>query len=237
MHLRRLQINREKFPVTDRYPFNLKSLSSTGAIELSTPVTFFVGENGSGKSTLLEALARCCQIYIWGDSEKVQYVPNPYVERFHSVLDIAWQDSRVPGSFFGSQVFRNYTKLIETWACSDPGILDYYGGKSLLTQSHGQSIMSFFEACFKVKGLYLLDEPEAGLSPGSQMKLLELFKRYSADGTAQFIVATHSPVLMSLSGSNILSFDHAPVTEIDFKESQNYKMYRSIFTSDMERKL
>ena len=110
-------------------------------------------------------------------------------------------------------MFRNYTKIIEQWACSDPGILEYYGGKSLLTQSHGQSIMSFFRACFHMKGVYLLDEPEAGLSAKTQMALRKLIDE-TAGATAQFIIATHSPLLMSYSGGLVYNFDSAPVVSL-----------------------
>jgi len=229
MHLKTVRIHRERFPVNDRYPYNLSTIQNTGVLSLENPVTFFIGENGSGKSTLLEAISRKCGIYIWGESDIITHTPNPWAQTLHSALSIEWTQGRVPGSFFGSQVFRAYTKIIEEWAISDPGILEYYGGKSLLTLSHGQSILTFFAACFKVKGLYLLDEPEAGLSPVSQRKLLQLMRESADAGTAQFIIATHSPIILSYSNATVYTFDTSPVTPVDYTSTEHYRIYRDLF--------
>jgi predicted ATPase len=111
----------------------------------------------------------------------------------------------------------------------DPGLLEYYGGKSLVSQSHGQSIMSFFRACFRVKGLYFLDEPETGLSPASQIGLLSLLSETAALGHAQFIIATHSPILLSLSSAVLYSFDSSAIQAISYRECGHYRIYRDFF--------
>jgi len=113
------------------------------------------------------------------------------------------------------------------WEADNPGQIDYFGGKSLLTQSHGQSIMSFFKARYKIKGLYLLDEPETALSPRSQVELLRLLQEMSAVGHAQFIIATHSPILLACPGSMIYSFDHTPVKAIQYEETEHYQVYKN----------
>ena len=115
-----------------------------------------------------------------------------------------------PGSFFGSSVFQDFARILDDWASTDPGQLAYFGGKSLLTQSHGQSIMSFFKARYAIKGLYLLDEPETALSPRTQIELLDLLTTMSAAGHAQFIIATHSPILLSCPGARSTASTRSP---------------------------
>jgi predicted ATPase len=202
-------------------------LQQTRSIKFSSPVTFFIGENGSGKSTLLEALARRCRIHIWSGVENTRVDPNPYEEMLFLYLEVEWTDGIVPGSFFSSQIFRNFAGLVEMWEADNPGQIEYFGGKSLLTQSHGQSLMSFFKARYKIKGLYLMDEPETALSPKSQLELLKLLQEMSALGHAQFIIATHSPILLACPGSLIYSFDHTPAKTIRYEETEHYRIYKN----------
>jgi predicted ATPase len=111
-----------------------------------------------------------------------------------------------------------------------PGFRPHVGrlglGKSLSLQSHGQSILSFFKSRYAIKGLYFLDEPETALSPKSQVELLELMKTMGSDGRAQFIAATHSPILLSCPGAVIYSFDHVPVRAIPYRETVHFKLYK-----------
>jgi predicted ATPase len=202
-------------------------LQQTRSIKFSSPVTFFIGENGSGKSTLLEALAHRCKIYIWRGIERTRCENNPFEEQLYLYIEVEWADGIVPGSFFSSQIFRNFAQLVDMWEADNPGQIDYFGGKSLLTQSHGQSLMSFFKARYKIKGLYLLDEPETALSPKSQLQLLKLLQDMSALGHAQFIIATHSPILLVCPGSVIYSFDHTPVKTVHYEDTEHYQIYKS----------
>jgi predicted ATPase len=202
-------------------------LQKTRSITFSSPVTFFVGENGSGKTTLLEALARRCHIHIWSGIERTRSVINPYEETFFLYMEVEWRDGIVPGSFFSSQIFRNFAQLVDEWEADNPGQIDYFGGKSLIAQSHGQSIMSFFKSRYKIKGLYLLDEPETALSPKSQLELLKLLREMGALGHAQFIIATHSPILLACPGSVIYSFDHTPVKTIQYEDTEYYRIYKT----------
>jgi predicted ATPase len=201
-------------------------LQQTRSFKFFSPVTFFIGENGSGKSTLLEAIARRCNIHIWSGVENTRVDPNPYEQMLFLYLEVEWTDGIVPGSFFSSQIFRNFAQLVEMWEADNPGQIDYFGGKSLLTQSHGQSILSFFKSRYKIKGLYLLDEPETALSPRSQVELLRLLQEASALGHAQFIIATHSPILLACPGSVIYTFDHAPAKTIQYKDTEHYQVYK-----------
>jgi predicted ATPase len=227
LHLKEIRLKSDQFPTKDHYPFNLDVLCKTPKITFSSPVTFFVGENGSGKSTLLEALARKCQIYIWRGEERTRAVINHYEEWLFLYLEVEWGDGIVPGSFFSSQIFHNFAQLVDMWEADNPGQIDYFGGKSLLTQSHGQSIMSFFKSRYKIKGLYLLDEPETALSPKTQLELLKLLREMTKLGHAQFIIATHSPILLSCPGSAIYSFDYVPLKAVSYEETDHYQIYKN----------
>ena len=156
---------------------------------------------------------------------------NPYEETFFLYIEVKWTDGIVLGSFFSSQIFRNFAQLVDEWEADNPGQIDYFGGKSLIAQSHGQSIMSFFKSRYKIKGLYLLDEPETALSPKSQVELLRLLQEMSALGHAQFIIATHSPILLACPGSVIYSFDHSPVKTIHYEDTEHYQIYKSFMES------
>jgi predicted ATPase len=234
MHLSGVTIHHERYPTRDRYPFNIKTLQETAALSLDAPVCFFIGENGTGKSTLLEALCRRCGIFIWEGMDRVRYEVNPYEKAFQRVIDVHWTNGAVPGSYFGSDIFRNFAQLLDEWASSDPGLLRYFGGKSLMTQSHGQSLMSFFRARYEVSGLYFLDEPETALSPRSQLDFVRLLGKMKAAGHAQFIIATHSPILMACPGGKIYSFDAVPVREISYEETEHYRIYKD-FMEDRSR--
>ena len=227
LHLKSVKLLSEEYPTKNHYPFNIDVLRQTPYINFSSPVTFFVGENGSGKSTLLEALARRCHIHIWSGEERTRSVVNHYEDKLFLYMEVQWTNGTVPGSFFSSQIFRNFAQLLDIWEADNPGQIDYFGGKSLLTQSHGQSLMSFFRARYKIRGLYLLDEPETALSPKSQLDLLRLLQEMSCLGHAQFIIATHSPILLACPGSVIYSFDQIPVKAIHYEETEHYQIYKS----------
>jgi predicted ATPase len=172
-------------------------------------------------------LARRCHIHIWSGIERTRSVVNRYEETFFLYIEVEWREDIVPGSFFSSQIFRNFAQLVDEWEADNPGQIDYFGGKSLIAQSHGQSIMSFFKSRYKIKGLYLLDEPETALSPKSQLELLKLLQEMGSLGHAQFIVATHSPILLACPGSVIYSFDHTPMKTIQYEDTEYYRIYKT----------
>ncbi len=226
MHLESVTLCPHKYPTSEHYPFNLKIFHETGSVSFPSPVTFFVGENGTGKSTLLKAICRRCGIHIWEDVQRTRVDFNPYEDDLYKVVDVKWTDGPVPGSFFASEIFRHFTQLLDEWAVTNPELFKYFGGKSLITQSHGQSLISFFKSRYQIKGIYFLDEPEAALSPKSQLELLRVLKGMSEAGHAQFIIATHSPILMACPRARIYSFDSAPVKRIDYEETEHYRIYK-----------
>jgi predicted ATPase len=226
MHLTRIEILGDSFPRGGTYPFTLEVLRRTRGLEFPGPVTFFVGENGSGKSTLLEAICLRCGIHIWRGDERTRCAPNPLERELYRYITREWAEGPVPGAFFSSNLFQNFARILDEWAAADPGVLEYFGGRSLLAQSHGQSLMSFFRARFTVKGLYLLDEPETALSPKTQLRLLRLLADMTVDGHAQFIIATHSPILLACPGAVIYSFDRVPVETVSYEDTDQYRVYR-----------
>ena len=236
MHLEKVVFNSEKYPVNDKYPFNQQYLYKTRELVFSKPITIFVGENGTGKSTLLKAICLKCGIHIWRFEEGSRFEINPYENDLYKYISVKWSNGSVPGSFFASQIFRDFAELLDEWASSSPGILDYFGGSSLMTKSHGQSLISFFESRYKIKGLYFLDEPEAALSPKSQLELLDILMRYSREGLAQFIIATHSPILLACPNSLIFSFDSSIIKPIEYEQTDHFRIYRD-FMQDRQKYL
>jgi predicted ATPase len=226
MHLKKVTLLPEKYPNTEYYPFNLPTFHKTKTLVFEAPVSVFVGENGTGKSTLLEAICRKCNIHIWRSLENTRFENNPYEEVLYRFITVEWMDGVVSGSFFTSERSQEFARYLDEWAKKDPGMLNYFGGKSLMTQSHGQSLMSFFRARYRIKGLYLLDEPETALSPRSQLELVNLIRDMGQAGHAQFIIATHSPILMACPDARLYNFDDIPVQEVGYEQTDHYKIYK-----------
>jgi predicted ATPase len=229
MHLRKVAVDPAGYPVRDRYPFNLPALGSPLSLEFPSAVTFFVGENGTGKSTLLKAICLAAGIHIWRDEGWQRSSWNPHEERLCRHLTLTWTAGPVTGSWFGSDIFRHFAQSLDEWAAADPAMLTHFGGRSLVTLSHGQSILTFFRNRYRLRGLYLLDEPETALSPRSQRELAALLGEMGGAGHAQFIVATHSPLLLAAPGAAVLSFDQLPVGWVPWKETELYRTYRRFF--------
>jgi len=229
VHLKKIRLIPEKYPTKFFYPFNLKIFEVTQSLTFLSPVTFFVGENGSGKSTLLKAICQRCGVHIWEETERLRFQHNPFENELYKAIEIEWANGSVPGSYFGSQIFQNFAHILDEWAIVDPKMLGYFGGKSLIAQSHGQSLMSYFTSRYQRKGIYFLDEPETALSPKSQLELLQLLKQMAAAGHAQFIIATHSPILLSCGGAEIFSFDSVSVEKIKYEETEHFLVYRDFF--------
>lgn len=231
MHISSVTLHPDKYPTIDQYPFNLKIFQRSKHIDFITPVTFFVGENGTGKSTLLRAICQRCGIHIWEETEGARFKHNPYESMFFDYIDVKWVAGMVKGSYFSSQIFHDFARYLDQWAHADPGMLDYFGGDSLLTQSHGQSLISFFTSRYKIKGIYFLDEPETALSPKSQLKLLKLLKAMTKDGHAQFIITSHSPILLALPGAVLYNFDINPIKPIEYEKTEYYQIYRDFMNN------
>jgi predicted ATPase len=222
-----VSIDPETFPTREQYPFSLSVFNTPRTIAFETPVTFFAGENGTGKSTLLEAMARKCGIHIWREAERSRATHNPHEADFHRHITVEWAGEPVHGSFFGAGIFNHFTRLLDEWAADDPGQLEYFGGSSLVTQSHGQSLMAYFRSRYRIRGLYFLDEPETALSPRSQIELLSILTAMGGAGHAQFVIASHSPLLLACPGAAIYGFDAENIRPVRYEDTEHYRIYRS----------
>jgi predicted ATPase len=198
------------------------------------PVVFFVGENGSGKSTLLDALARRCGIHVWDKPRRHVAHNNPYEDKLKDYVTATWANGRVSGSLFRAETFRDVADFLDDVALCDPGRLEYHGGRILNTLSHGEGLMSYFGGRFQVRGLYFLDEPEAALSPASQIRFLKMLRQLEDRGQAQFIIATHSPILLSHPGAQLFSFDSDHIKEVAYEDTMHYRVYAQFFADRTE---
>jgi predicted ATPase len=230
MHITKVQINTESYPTDCCYPFNIPIFRETPELTFRSPIVFFVGENGSGKSTLLEAITRKCGIHIWDKPKRHLAHENPYETRLADYITVTWANGRVPGSLFRAETFREFADFLDDVALCDPGRLKYHGGRILNMLSHGEAILSYFSGRYHIKGLYLLDEPESALSPSSEITFLKLLQLLEAAGRAQFIMATHSPILLAYPGAQIFSFDSTPINEVRYEDTAHYRVYKQFFT-------
>jgi predicted ATPase len=231
MYLLRVRVHSERFPTRRIYPFNIPTLNETQELVFRKPVAFFLGENGSGKSTLLDAIARQCNIHIWDKPRRHLAHNNPFETRLHNYVTTTWANGTVPGSLFRAETFRDFADFIDDVALCDPGRLQYHGGQILNTLSHGEGILSYFRGRFQLRGLYLLDEPEAALSPASQIKFLNLLQKLEVGGQTQFIIVTHSPILLGYPGAQIFSFETSHIREVAYEDTEHYQIYRRFFTN------
>lgn len=230
MHLIKVRIHSESYPTDRLYPFNLPILRETPELAFRKPVAFFVGENGTGKSTLLEAMTRRCGIHIWDKPRRHLAHNNPYETSLADYISVTWANGSVPGSLFRAETFRDFADFLDDVALCDPGRLKYHGGRLLNTLSHGEAILSYFSGRYHIKGLYFLDEPESALSPASQVRFLKILQQLEAGGHAQFIMATHSPILLAYPGAQIFSFDAPCIEEVAYEETMHYRLYKQFFT-------
>lgn len=230
MYITEVVLHSDRYPTERYYPFNVPTLRKTSHLVLDKPVVFFVGENGSGKSTLLEAITHKCGIHMWCKPKRHISHDNPYETLLARYIDVTWANGHVPGSLFRAETFRDLADFLDDVALCDPGRLKYHGGHILNTLSHGEGILSYFGGRYHIKGIYLLDEPEAALSPASQIEFLRLLGRLEAEGQAQFIIATHSPILLAHPGAQIYSFDTPQIEQVDYEDTMHYRLYKQFLT-------
>ena len=216
----------------------VRYLMEGNALEFDRPVTFLVGENGTGKSTLLEAAAVACGFNPEGGTRNFSFS----TRATHSILGeyLTPARKRYPkdGFFLRAESFYNVATNIDELdeaPSFSPRLIDSYGGVSLHQQSHGESFLALVQNRFGGEGLYLLDEPEAALSPTRQLSLLALLDEL-AGRSSQFIIATHSPILLAIPGAAILTFDDGLVRPCSYEETSSYQITK-MFLNDRERML
>ena len=204
-------------------------------LEFSVPVTFFVGENGTGKSTLLEALAVASGFNAEGGSRNFRFSTRETHSGMHQYLRLVRGFRPKSGFFLRAESFYNVASAVDELGRGDEDFMSRYGGRSLHEQSHGESVLALVRSRFVPGGLYFLDEPEAALSPMRQMSLLVRIYDLAAQG-AQFIVCTHSPILMALPGAQVLQFDEDGFAPVDYRETEHVRVTKR-FLEDPERML
>jgi predicted ATPase len=222
--LRKIETLPEKVDPS-RHPFNIRAFSNGIDLEFRQPVTFFVGENGSGKSTLLEAIAECCGFNPEGgnrDHHRAVFADRSLLAQ---ALRLSWRPKVTEGFFMRAESFYNFATYIE--GVSDMGA---YGGKSLHKQSHGESFISLFAHRFE-QGIYLLDEPEAALSPQRQLTFLKIIHDLSTTRHAQFLIATHSPIILSYPGAVLFSLDEDAIGEIHCRDTKHFMITRDFLNA------
>jgi predicted ATPase len=231
MYLLQVRIHSDRFPTRRYYPFNIPTIGETQELVFRKPVAFFLGENGSGKSTVLDAIARRCNIHIWDKPRRHLAHNNPFETKLQNYVATTWANGTVPGSIFRAETFRDLADFVDDVALCDPGRLQYHGGHILNTLSHGEGILSYFRGRFQTKGLYLLDEPEAALSPANQIRFLNLLQRLEAEEQTQFIIATHSPILLGYPQAQIFCFEAPRIREVAYEDTEHYQIYKRFFTN------
>jgi predicted ATPase len=214
----------------DSYPFSIPAVREVGNIDFHPNVTFFVGENGSGKSTVMEGLALALGFGSEGGTKNVQFKTAESVSPLHDVLRLA---RGVPkprdGYFLRAESFFNVATYMD-----DVGYLAGYGGQSLHKQSHGESFMAVLLNKLKGNGIYLLDEPEAALSPSRQLAALNVIHQLVED-SSQFIIATHSPILLAYPNSKIIHFGSAGINEIAYEDTEHFSVTRDFLNNYPKR--
>lgn len=227
MYLKSIVIRGEAFPTCDQFPFNIQTLRETERVEFSSPITFFVGPNGSGKSALLDAMARKGGFLPWGGSKIHRVHENPYETKLADHITLNLNPRHPYGFHFRAEAFFNFAGSLDDILLDDPARDKYYGGGSLNVLSHGESFLSFFRGySFQLDGLYLMDEPEAALSPESQVEFVKILLGSTKNGHKQYVIATHSPIIMGCPGGQVLRFGDPPIRPVKYTETGHYKFYR-----------
>lgn len=216
----------------NQYPFSLSIVKNLNEIVFPTKVTFFVGENGTGKSTILEAIANVADFGPEGGSKNINFKTSEEktysgTEQLAEQFKLSWRRKPRNGYFFRAESFFNIANYIDILAKEDMRAYDAYGGKSLHEQSHGESFLSFFSNRLGSGGFFIFDEPEAALSPQRQLTLLAIIHQMCSRTDAQFIIATHSPLLLAYPNSIIYSCDSATLTPISYTDTKHYQITKS----------
>lgn len=222
---------------TTQYPFSLPIIKNLQEISFPSQVTFFIGENGTGKSTILEAIAYHAGFGAEGGSKNIAFKTsndNVYsgVQNLSEHLTLSWRQKPKDGYFFRAESFYNVANYID-YLQRECGGNAYgpYGGKSLHAQSHGESFFSFFKNRVGKGGFFILDEPEAALSPQRQLSLLVIIKELCKEANTQFIIATHSPILLAYPDATIYSCDGTEITQITYTETPHYQITKDFLNN------
>jgi len=238
-YISEIRLKREEISSFSQYPFSLPAVRHLDVLEFHPAVTFFVGENGSGKSTLLEAIAVSFGFNAEGGSKNFRFGTRESHSELYKFLRIAKGVSRpTDGFFLRAESFFNVATEIEKLD-AEPGLAPpvgpSYGERALHEQSHGESFIALMVNRFHGEGLYLLDEPEAALSPSRQLSVITRIHDL-VQQKSQFIIATHSPIIMAYPDAHIYSFSTSGIERIPYKDTEHFRITRD-FLANPQRML
>jgi predicted ATPase len=226
--LRSVQLRRDTIGSFDGYPFSLPALRNLDRLEIDPKVTMFLGENGSGKSTLIEGIAVAAGFNPEGGSRNFAFATrNSESELWRHLRLVRGIRKPRTGYFFRAESFFNVATEIENLdrEGGGPPIIASYGGVSLHEQSHGESFLALIQNRFGPDGLYILDEPEAALSPGRQLALLARTHDLVQEG-CQFLIATHSPILLAYPGALLYELSEAGTQRVEYEQTEHFRLTR-----------
>lgn len=219
LFIKKIEISHDEIPNKNIYPFNIDIIKNFQILNLEKNVTFLIGENGVGKSTFIEALAVACGLNAEGGTQNFMFTTRETEYNLSDYIKIDHFQRKVETKFFlRAESFYNVASEIERLGISG------YGEKNLHSVSHGESFIQLVQNRFTKNGLYILDEPEAALSPNRQMTLLCLINELANQGS-QFIIATHSPILISYRDGEILDLDNN-FKKTKYEDTDIYKTYK-----------
>lgn len=238
-YLREVRLLRDKVPSFDEYPFSLPAVRNLDVLPLHPAVTFLIGENGSGKSTLLEAIAVAWGFNPEGGTRNFNFATHRSHSELYKFIRLS-RGFRRPrdGFFLRAESFFNVATEIERLdnePATSPPIINSYGSRSLHQQSHGESFFALLMNRFGGKGLYILDEPEAALSPTRQMAMLSRMHELVRNDS-QFIIATHSPIIMAYPDARMFSLSERGVASVSYEETEHFQITRD-FLNNREKML
>lgn len=237
-YIRQISLRREAIDDFNRYPFSLPAVRHLDTLKFHPKVTYFVGENGSGKSTLLEAIAVNVGFNPEGGTRNFNFSTRSSHSHLSDYLRVTKGLRSRDGFFLRAESFFNLATNIEDLDNAGgigPSIISYYGNRSLHEQSHGESFMALMMHRFSSDSLFLLDEPESALSPQRQLAAMARLHQL-IEQNSQFIIATHSPILMAYPDAWIYQFDSDGVTRVDYDSTEHLKITRA-FLSNPKRML
>ena len=223
--IKKIVLDRDKISSFDKYPFNIEIVKNFNELKFSSPVTFFIGENGIGKSTFIEAIAVALGLPAEGGTSNFQYETKNTTSVLSDYLRIETFNKPKMKFFLRAESFYNFSSELQRLVEEDGfGTLYFAYGGNLHECSHGESFIKLVQNRFTDHGLYILDEPEAALSPQRQLSLLCLIDELVKEGS-QFIIATHSPILISYRNGKILDFNNN-FKEVKYKDTEIYGLYK-----------
>lgn len=222
--VKKISLKREQIDSFEKYPFNIDVVKNFKELTIDTPVTFFSGENGVGKSTFIEAIAVALGLPSEGGTENFRYETKNTTSELSKYLNIGTYNKAKTKFFLRAESFYNFSTEVERLAEDNFRSLYFSYGGNLHNCSHGESFLKLVQNRFTDHGLYILDEPEAALSPQRQLTLLCLIDELVKEGS-QFIIATHSPILISYRHGKILDLNNN-FKEIDYKDTEIYSIYK-----------